>query len=620
MKRTTQSQDARAAEAPQRAGNLDQLVHLYRFVRPYWPAVAGALVALSVAAATVLAMGLGLRRLVDEGFASGDTALLDGALVALLGVIVVLAGATYARFYLVSWLGERVVGDIRQAVFGHVIGLSPGFFELTRTGEVLSRITTDTTLLQVLVGSTAPIALRNLLLLIGGVVMLAVTSAKLMAFVVLVVPLVVAPIVLIGRWVRRLSRTSQDRVADVGAHVEESLNAVRTIQAFCHEAIDRARFDERVEAAFTVAISRIRVRAALTALVIVLVFGAVGTILWIGGHDVMAGRISAGELSAFVFYAVVVAGAAGAISEVVGELQRAAGASERLIDLLATKSDITAPARPVALPSPALGEVRFDDVTFHYPSRPDAPALVDFTLEIEPGEKVALVGPSGAGKTTVMQVLLRFYDPSSGRIMLDGVDLRDADPAEVRARMGLVPQDPVIFAANGWENIRYGRPEADDEEVRAAAEAAAAAEFLDQLPDGFDSYLGEKGVRLSGGQRQRIAIARAILRDPAVLLLDEATSALDAESERLVQGAIERLMADRTTIVIAHRLATVLKVGRIVVMDRGRIVASGSHEQLTEEGGLYARLAALQFDVDAISGADPRFDAKPEDDATATLS
>ena len=620
MKRTTQSQDARAAEAPQRAGNLDQLVHLYRFVRPYWPAVAGALVALSVAAGTVLVMGLGLRRLVDEGFASGDTALLDGALRALLVVIVVLAGATYARFYLVSWLGERVVGDIRQAVFGHVIGLSPGFFELTRTGEVLSRITTDTTLLQVLVGSTAPIALRNLLLLIGGVVMLAVTSAKLMAFVVLVVPLVVAPIVLIGRWVRRLSRTSQDRVADVGAHVEESLNAVRTIQAFCHEAIDRARFDERVEAAFTVAVRRVRVRAALTALVIVLVFGAVGTILWIGGHDVMAGRISAGELSAFVFYAVVVAGAAGAISEVVGELQRAAGASERLIDLLATKSDITAPARPVALPSPALGEVRFDDVTFHYPSRPDAPALVDFTLEIEPGEKVALVGPSGAGKTTVMQVLLRFYDPSSGRIMLDGVDLRDADPAEVRARMGLVPQDPVIFAANGWENIRYGRPEADDEEVRAAAEAAAAAEFLDQLPDGFDSYLGEKGVRLSGGQRQRIAIARAILRDPAVLLLDEATSALDAESERLVQGAIERLMADRTTIVIAHRLATVLKVGRIVVMDRGRIVASGSHEQLTEEGGLYARLAALQFDVDAISGADPRFDAKPEDDATATLS
>ena len=620
MKPTTQSQDARAAEVPQRAGNLDQLVHLYRFVRPYWPAVAGALVALSVAAGTVLVMGLGLRRLVDEGFASGDTALLDGALFALLGVIVVLAGATYARFYLVSWLGERVVGDIRQAVFGHVIGLSPGFFELTRTGEVLSRITTDTTLLQVLVGSTAPIALRNLLLLIGGVVMLAVTSAKLMAFVVLVVPLVVAPIVLIGRWVRRLSRTSQDRVADVGAHVEESLNAVRTIQAFCHEAIDRARFDERVEAAFTVAVRRVRVRAALTALVIVLVFGAVGTILWIGGHDVMAGRISAGELSAFVFYAVVVAGAAGAISEVVGELQRAAGASERLIDLLATKADITAPASPVALPSPALGEVRFDDVTFHYPSRPDAPALVDFTLELEPGEKIALVGPSGAGKTTVMQVLLRFYDPSSGRIMLDGVDLRDADPAEVRARMGLVPQDPVIFAANGWENIRYGRPEADDEEVRAAAEAAAAAGFLDQLPDGFDSYLGEKGVRLSGGQRQRIAIARAILRDPAVLLLDEATSALDAESEHLVQGAIERLMADRTTIVIAHRLATVLKVGRIVVMDRGRIVASGSHEQLMEEGGLYARLAALQFDVDAISGADPRFDAKPEDDATATLS
>ena len=619
MTRNTQPKDIFAADEPRAGGDLGQLKHLLRFLLPYRLAIAGALVALTVAAGTVLALGLGLRRLVDEGFASGEAALLDDALVALVVVIVLLAAASYGRFYLVSWLGERVVADIRSAVFSHVMGLSPGFFEATRTGEVLSRITTDTTVLQGVVGASASVALRNLLLLVGGAVMLAVTSPELTALVVLAVPLVVAPIILVGRRVRRLSRASQDRVADVGAHVEESLNAVRTVQAFCHEDIERRRFAARVEQAFAAAIGRVRVRAALTAMVICLVFGAVGTILWIGGHDVLEGRISAGQLSAFVFYAVVVAGSVGAISEVIGDLQRAAGAGERLIELLATKSEITAPPAPKALPEPARGAVRFDAVGFHYPSRPDHAALSRFSLDVRPGEKLALVGPSGAGKTTVFQLLLRFYDPQSGRITLDGVDLRDASPRDVRARLGLVSQDPVIFAASAGENIRYGRPDARDDEVRNAAAAAAAVEFLDQLPEGFDTYLGEKGVRLSGGQRQRIAIARAILRDPAVLLLDEATSALDAESERLVQGALERLMADRTTIVIAHRLATVLKADRIIVMDQGRITASGTHAQLIAEGGLYSRLAALQFDVDRIAGEEARPGAGAEGEVKATL-
>jgi ATP-binding cassette subfamily B protein len=585
---------------------LGQLRHIVRFVRPYGWAMGGALVALTVAAATVLAMGIGLRRLVDDGFTSGNAGLLDQSLFVLLGVILLLAAATYSRFFLVTWLGERVVADIRKAVFSHVLGLSPGFFETTRIGEVMSRITTDTTLLQTVIGSSASMALRNMLLLAGGLVMLAITSPKLTMLVVLAVPVVIAPIVLIGRRVRKLSRESQDRVADVGAEVEESLNAVRTIQAFNHEDLDRQHFAVRVEEAFNAAVRRVRARALLTALVITLVFGSVGLILWIGGHDVLSGRISGGELSAFVFYAVVVAGAAGAISEVVGDLQRAAGASERLMELLATEPDIKAPAQPKPLPVPARGEVSFDHVTFHYPSRPDRSALADFDLAVRPGEKLALVGPSGAGKTTVFQLLLRFYDPQAGRVLLDGVDLRAADPHDVRARIGLVPQEPVIFAADAWDNIRYGRPDASDAEVIAAAEAAAAREFIEQLPQGFSTFLGEKGVRLSGGQRQRIAIARAILRNPALLLLDEATSALDAESERLVQQALERLMANRTSIVIAHRLATVLKADRIVVLEEGRIVAQGRHAELMLQGGLYARLAELQFDITAGDAAKAR--------------
>nr|WP_282101969.1 ABC transporter transmembrane domain-containing protein [Thalassospira xiamenensis] len=579
--------------------NFSALRAIIPFVLPYRLQVAGAMVALVIASGTVLALGSGLRMLVDRGFADGNADLLDQALFVLFAVTLLMAGASYARFFLVSWIGERVVADIRSAVYAHIIRLDPGFFEVTRTGEVLSRLTTDTTLLQVVIGSSVSIALRNILMFVGGLTMLAVTSPKLTALVLLVVPLVVVPIIGYGRRVRRLSREAQDRIADVSAFSEESLNALRTVQAYTHEKIESDKFDGFVEGAFKTAISRISARALLTAVVIVMVFGAVGTILWIGGHDVLDGTISAGDLSAFVFYAIVVAGSVGAISEVIGDLQRAAGAAERLMGLLETKPAIAAPANPVQMPEKHLGHVSFDDVTFHYPARPDRSALTGFSLQVKPGETVALVGPSGAGKTTVFQLLLRFYDPASGVIKVDDVDIRTADPVSVRERIGLVAQDPVIFAANAWENIRYGRPDATDEDVRAAADAAHATEFLDRLPDGFDSFLGEKGVRLSGGQRQRIAIARAILRNPSVLLLDEATSALDAESEQVVQKALETIMKTRTTLVIAHRLATVLHADRIAVIDDGKLIAVGTHQELLESSPLYSRLAKLQFERDA---------------------
>ncbi|WP_240035606.1 ABC transporter transmembrane domain-containing protein [Hwanghaeella grinnelliae] len=565
------------------------------FLRPYWPRVVGAMVALMVTASAVLGLGQGLRALIDGGFSGGDPAALENALGLLVGLSIVMAIGTYCRFYLVTWLGERVVADLRDAVFDRVIRMDPAFFEVTKTGEILSRLTTDTTLLQSVIGSSVSMALRNTLMMIGGLAMMLFTNAKLTLLVLLVVPVVVVPILFIGRKVRTLSRASQDRVADVGAFAEESFNAIHTVQSYTHEEADRRAFAAEVKNAFTVAIERTRLRGLLSATVILLVFAAISVILWVGGNDVMEGVISGGDLAAFVFYATVVAFSVAIISEVYGELQRAAGATERLVELLEAEPDILPPSQPVPMPVPPQGRIALQDVTFHYPSRPDMAALNGFTLTVEPGETVALVGPSGAGKTTVFQLLLRFYDPNSGTVKIDGVDVSAADPTLVRQRIALVPQDPIIFGATGRENIAYGDPDASEDRIHQAAKDARAEEFLTRLPEGYDTFLGEKGARLSGGQRQRISIARAILRDPAILLLDEATSALDAENERLVQDALNRLMAGRTTLIIAHRLATVVNADRIVVMEDGQISAIGTHKELTENNDLYSRLAKLQF-------------------------
>ena len=575
--------------------DLRQLRRLAAYLRPYRGHVVGALLALVLASAAVLSMGEGLRHLIDGGFSQTRPMALNHGIEAVGVVIVALAVATFLRSYLVTWLGERVVADIRRDVYAHVLHHSPGFFEVTRTGAVVSRLTTDTSVIQTVIGSRVTQALRNALLVLGGLALLVVTNPRLTGFILIVVPLVVVPIVVIGRRVRMLSRAAQDRVADVSGTAEETINAIRTVQSFAQEDRETARLAVATEGAFGAAARYAWARALLGAVVITLVFGAIAVVLWLGGHDVLAGRITAGELSAFVFYATVVASAAGGLSDVFGDLQRAAGASGRLFELMDAPLEIAAPASPTPLPARSAGALRFERVGFAYPSVPDRLVLADFDLDVRPGETVALVGPSGAGKTSVFQLLMRYYDPIQGRILFDGVPITELDPRAYRARIGLVPQEPVIFSADAWANIRYGRPEASDAEVRAAADAAVASEFLDRLPEGFGTFLGEKGVRLSGGQRQRIAIARAILCDPAVLLLDEATSALDAENERLVQLALEHLMQGRTSLVIAHRLATVLKADRIVVLEEGQVVEQGRHEELLGRGGLYARLAELQL-------------------------
>ncbi|MEO7744023.1 MAG: ABC transporter transmembrane domain-containing protein [Usitatibacter sp.] len=574
---------------------LKRLLPLFRLLLPYRARIAVAVAAIVLSAAMVLAIGQGLKVVIDEGFTRGQEHLLDQTLATLAALILALGTLTWFRVYNIYWIGARFTADLRQRVYDHLLRLSPAFYEETRTGEVSSRVTNDVTLIEAVMGGTLLYALRMAITLVGCVAMLFYTSAKLTVLALLGMPVVLLPIVLIGSRLRKLSRTVQDRVADVSSHIDETIHEVRTVQAFAHEARESATFAERVEAVFKVAIERSAVLALLIAAVIVLAFGAVGVLLWVGAHDVFEARLSAGSLTAFIFYAVIVANAAFVLAEIYGDLQRAAGASDRILDLMDTEPRIRAPVSPVALPSPPEGRVALENVNFRYPSRPDTAALSDFMLAAAPGEHVALVGPSGAGKTTVFQLLLRFYDPASGHVRIDGVDARDADPRELRRRIAVVAQDPVIFAASVIENVRYGRPEAGEGEVRAALEGAYALDFVERLAQGIETPLGERGVKLSGGQRQRIAIARAILADRSILLLDEATSSLDAESEKAVQLALERLMKGRTTIVIAHRLATVKSSDRIVVMDHGRIVATGNHASLVAESGLYARLAALQF-------------------------
>ena len=589
------SSDSTAAKSGSGPSAVSSLRKAFVFMRPYRRQMALATAALIFTAAVTLALVQFVRVIVDVGFVAGSTQSLGLAIAGFLVVAVIQALGTFARFYWVSWLGERVTADIRTAVFSHLMSLHPGYFEENRSGEIQSRITTDTTLLQTVIGSSVSVALRNLLMMIGGTLFLFITNPRLTSIVMICIPLVIGPIMIFGRRVRQLSRSSQDEIANVGAYVGESIQHIKTVQAYTHQRANEQAFADHVESAFKMALARILSRSVLITIVITLVFGAVAAMIWVGGQDVISGRMSAGELTAFVVYAVIVASAVGAISQVIGDLQRAAGATERLMELLHAPSDIVSPAQPREFAMPLRGEIAVQGLRFCYPSRPQNAALDGLDLQVEAGSSVALVGPSGAGKSTLFDLLLRFYDPQQGRILVDGIDIRELDLENLRRQFAIVSQQPAMFTGNVRDNIRYGRPGASDEEVEAAARAAYADEFIEQLPQRYDSFLGEAGIRLSGGQRQRLAIARAILRDAPILLLDEATSALDAESERKVQLALDGLMRNRTTLIIAHRLATVKNVDTIVVMEAGRVVARGSHQQLLESSPLYAKLAALQF-------------------------